>query len=278
MMSTAVFTMPYDTKMLDAKEESVERIKRFATNCSTWSPWINKNTPNATNMADHEFLTSNEMENFCPKSFGGNITKMACLNARDGPFNGTREDEDHVFIFRCLNITEGVVCEPKRTLIDTCPDVAVKFFCTCTPPTRTPNLPIIATPKTTTSTSGSSVTYLMSFLSSTSKQTESTVALTVVHTRRPPSTLRYTKQDDVSGAEKIGLSFSNDDSYSEEENEMMYDKLSHTMLMYDAVPTIGALSTLIILCCIIIALVCKLQKPTSIGPLPDKPMGTGHLF
>ncbi|VDI53812.1 Hypothetical predicted protein [Mytilus galloprovincialis] len=117
---------------------------------SRWTPWVNKDKPwvNKDNMnvdigeSDHEFLTPEELEIFCPR---GNITKVECMvdSVHPIPYYSTGE------IVRC-DKHHGLVCNNADNFPIPCNDYKIRYYCICPVETTKPTFAMKSTSKTTT--------------------------------------------------------------------------------------------------------------------------------
>ncbi|XP_071142315.1 mucin-5AC-like [Mytilus edulis] len=117
---------------------------------SRWTPWVNKDKPwiNKDNInvdigeSDHEFLTPEELEIFCPR---GNITKVECMvdSVHPIPYYSTGE------IVRC-DKHHGLVCNNADNFPVPCHDYKIRYYCICPVETTKPTFAMKSTSKTTT--------------------------------------------------------------------------------------------------------------------------------
>lgn len=89
-------------------------------------------TPNGN---EHEYLTPEQVEQLCPSSKGGVVTRFECKDEKGEPKHNKTNvlSPDHNYRYWC-NLEDGAKCELINTN-ETCPDYAIRIHCTCDPGT-----------------------------------------------------------------------------------------------------------------------------------------------
>ncbi|KAL4238232.1 hypothetical protein ACF0H5_002944 [Mactra antiquata] len=145
---------PLDSQSVSGLEHRRYRRSSQHPNCGQWSQWVSRHTPTTADKGDSETYTSAEIENFCPYAMGGNPTNFECADEKGEPFSGTRTSANRHFRLDCNDITIGAKCTVLVSALDKCPDLKMRYKCTCGPPpvntSTTKSTTVPTTTKTTT--------------------------------------------------------------------------------------------------------------------------------
>lgn len=118
-------------------EEPLKRIRKSAStgdNCNTWSSWINEHIPTSVDKSENESLSHEALSEFCPPSAYGKIAEVECKDDENNIFIGEREDVDHQYHINCDDKNKTVECAPNRDDFLQCPDLSIRYFCSCALP------------------------------------------------------------------------------------------------------------------------------------------------
>jgi len=143
-------SLPVQGHRQDVKD--LERHRRAAAYCDTWSSWSNKNHPQNKSDDERELLTDVELETLCPSNVAS-ITDFRCKDEKGEPFKNkvnVTVPLDH-YVFTCHDYIQGASCAVLDKQNGQCPDFSIQIYCNCVAgPRHTPTtLPAIPIPPTT---------------------------------------------------------------------------------------------------------------------------------
>ncbi|KAL4238441.1 hypothetical protein ACF0H5_003149 [Mactra antiquata] len=123
---------------LDSQTLDNQRDRRAVTtnprqNCNTWSPWINNHHPTDADPGDKEHVTKQKMDIFCPPAYGGyvNDSDIKCTDEKGEEFYGNQTGPHSEHYITCFNARIGAICEFYKSEFHHCPDLRMKYKCSC---------------------------------------------------------------------------------------------------------------------------------------------------
>lgn len=101
-------------------------------NCSTWSTWVDENKPTPSHKTESEAMSPQELADFCPATYGGTIDKFECNDEKGESFDKNKTSgNDNEFFIGCYDAHIGVTCTITKQTTDVCPDLRIRYYCTC---------------------------------------------------------------------------------------------------------------------------------------------------
>jgi hypothetical protein len=112
-------TTPTPSKETPSTQSTAPPTTPPCQNKTTWSPWINNQTPGSTSVGEFEKMTESQKKTFCPN---GIINGVECQTVDGQPWFDTAQ------IVTC-DIRDGLQCDNSMNFGDMCKDYRIRYQC-----------------------------------------------------------------------------------------------------------------------------------------------------